>query len=311
MSLNKANKARVLSEGTRGHEIQSLTLANVLAHQHQITTVSVPIPWRWVLPYHLPGLGFSLRNQLPVPAIDPQLIISSGRQMAGAARWLKKHYHPQAKHIHILNPGYFFSDIDVVLIPEHDRYQYPQAIQFRGNLHPYNNQWFKQQPQAKGTEKTRIALFIGNPGKTYFNRQFKTDLKRIHDTFREAQLILCGSPRLDSGTQATIRSLKNGQDIVWFNPEDGDNPYQTLLAQSDKIFVTADSINMMNEAGASPAAMTLLAQDFIPSKKHHRFIQSIEQRLSDFDCLNKQEPLPDPVAQLLNNSDLLERLELA
>ncbi|KAA3649669.1 MAG: hypothetical protein DWP95_01910 [Proteobacteria bacterium] len=311
MSLNKANKARVLSEGTRGHEIQSLTLATALAHQHQINTISVPIPWRWALPHHLPGLGFSLRHQLPDLAIVPQLIISTGRQMAGAGRWLKKHQHQQAKHIHILNPGYYFSDIDLVLIPEHDHYRYPRAIQFRGNLHPYNERWFKQQPQAKETKKTRLALFIGNPGKAYFNRQFKTDLKRIHDTFRGAQLTICGSPRLDRNTQDYIRAIKGAQDTMWLHPDDGDNPYQKLLAQADKIFVTADSINMMNEAGASPAALTLLAQDFIKSKKHHRFMRSINHRLSAFDCLNKTRALPDPVTQLLENSDLLERLELA
>jgi len=301
--------AQVFSEGTRGHEIQSITLANALAQQHQINTLSVPAPWRWALPYRLPGLGFSLGRQRPVTAASPQLIISTGRQMAGAARWFKKHHHPQAKHIHILNPGYYFSDIDQVLTPEHDRHQYPKSIQFRGNLHPYSPLWFKQHVHSKTKRQNQVALLIGNPGQAYFKQQFKSDLQQIQDIYKDTELTICGSPRLDRASQDYIRSLKANH--IWLNSNDGDNPYQRLLVQSDKIFVTADSINMMNEAGASQAALTLLARDYIKSKKHHHFIHSIEHRLSDFDGLDSTAPLPDPVLQLLENTDLLERLELA
>ena len=303
--------AQVFSEGRRGHEIQSVTLAEALAKQHQTDTVSVPAPWRWALPYRLAGLGHIIRRQLTESPSSPQLIISTGRQMAGAARWYKKNKYPEAKHIHILNPGYYLSDIDLVLIPEHDRYPYPKAIQFRGNLHPYSDQWFKQQQTIKQQVKTSVAVFIGNPGKAYFSRQFKTDINRIHDTFHGAQLTLCGSPRLDRKTQNYIRTLTAEQDIVWLNSDDGDNPYQKLLAHADKIFVTADSINMVNEAGASQAALTLLARDFIQSKKHHRFIQSIDFRLIPFNRLQPAQPLINPMTDLLENSDLLERLELA
>ncbi len=309
LTLNKANMARVLSEGTRGHEIQSITLAKALAHQYQLEHITVPAPWRWALPYRLIGLGQSIRSQWTESSVSSRLIISTGRQMAGVARWLKKNRQPESKHVHILNPGYYFRDIDVVLIPEHDRQRYPGAITFRGNLHPFNTRWFQQhsQPQNKST----IALFIGNPHNAYFKQQFKADLQHIRDAFKSAELFLCGSPRLNHETQRFIRSLVKPTESLWLDTRDGDNPYQTLLANADKIFVTADSINMMNEAGASQAALTLLARDYIQSKKHHRFIQSIEHRLSEFKDLDKAHPLPDPVKELLDNSDLLERLELA
>ena len=311
LTLNKANMARVLSEGTRGHEIQSMTLADALARTYHLERITVPAPWRWILPYRLAGLGHAIRSQWREPLVSPQFIISTGRQMAGVGRWLKKHHHPQAQHIHILNPGYHFSDIDVVLIPEHDRHQYPKAIQFRGNLHPYSPLWFKHHAQADTKHITTIALFIGNPGQTYFKQQFKTDLQRIRDVFKSAKIFLCGSPRLNRATQAFIRDLILPTESLWLHCQDGDNPYQKLLAKADKIFVTADSINMMNEAGASTAAVTLLARDYIQSKKHHRFMQSIEHRLSEFEGLDKAQPLPDPVKELLENTDLLERLELA
>ncbi|GAA4810946.1 nucleoside-diphosphate sugar epimerase [Marinicella pacifica] len=301
--------ARVLSEGTRGHEIQSITLAKALAHQYQLEHITVPAPWRWALPYRMMGLGQRIRSQFSESGVSSRLIISTGRQMAGVGRWLKKNSPSEAKHVHILNPGYYFQDIDVVLVPQHDRHRYPNAITFRGNLHPFNNQWFKQ--HARIQNKATIALFIGNPGNTYFKQQFKADLQRIREVFKSFKLFLCGSPRLNHETQGFIRGLMKPAESLWLDVCDGDNPYQTLLANADKIFVTADSINMMNEAGASSAAVTLLARDYIPSKKHQRFMQSIEYRLSDFEGLDKAQPLPDPVKELLENTDLLKRLELA
>lgn len=300
--------ARVLSEGTRGHEIQSITLANALAHQYQLEHITVPAPWRWLLPYRMMGLGQCIRSQFSEPLASSRLLISTGRQMAGVGRWLNKNSPSEAKHVHILNPGYYFRDIDVVMMPQHDRHRYPKAITFRGNLHPFNDQWFKQHSRTQN--KTTIALFIGNPGNAYFKQQFKADLQQIREVFKSTKLFLCGSPRINHETQSFIRGLVKPTESVWLDVCDGDNPYQTLLANADKIFVTADSINMMNEAGASQAALTLLAQDYIKSRKHHRFIQSIEHRLSDFDRVDQAQPLPDPVEELLEHTDLLERLEL-
>lgn len=301
--------ARVLSEGTRGHEIQSITLAKALAHQYQLEHITVPAPWRWALPYRMMGLGQRIRSQFSEPLASSRLLISTGRQMAGVTRWLKKNSPSEAKHVHILNPGYYFRDIDVVLVPQHDRHRYPNAITFRGNLHPFNNQWFKQ--HARTQNKAIIALLIGNPGQAYFKQQFKADLQHIREVFKSTKLFLCGSPRLDQETQCFIRSLRKPNESLWFDPSDGDNPYQSLLTGAVKIFVTADSINMMNEAGASQAPLTLLARDYISSKKHRRFIQSIEYRLSDFDGLDIAQPLPDPVKDLMERTDLLDRLELA
>ncbi|MCX7545086.1 ELM1/GtrOC1 family putative glycosyltransferase [Marinicella gelatinilytica] len=308
--MNKANKARVLSEGTRGHEIQSLTLAKTLCRQQQITQIRLSAPWDWLLPRLLPGIGAVLKPQLQ-DETDSDFIITTGRRMAGAARWLRKHQNTQAKYIQILNPGHHFKGFDVVLLPEHDQVHHNKVICFRGNLHPFNQAWFSAHRQVNSTHKPHVAIFIGNPGDNYFEQQFLSDLKQIRSVFNKARIHLCGSPRLKPKTQRFIRSIIKAEEQLWLNHTDGDNPYGFLLANADKIFVTADSINMMNEAGASQAALTLLAKDFVQSKKHRRFIDSITGRLSTFDCLDKAMSLPDPLQHLLQNSDLLERLELA
>lgn len=302
--------ARVFSEGTRGHEIQSLTLAKAISRQQQLTDIKLTAPWDWLLPRLLPGIGAVLKPQL-LGETDSDFIITTGRRMAGAARWLRKNQNTQAQYIQILNPGHHFKDFDVVLLPEHDQVQHAKVISFRGNLHPFDQAWFSAHRQVNNTHKPHVAIFIGNPGDNYFKQQFSDDLNRIRSLFDDARIHLCGSPRLKPKTQRFIQSLIKADEQLWLNPTDGDNPYRFLLANTDKIFVTADSINMMNEAGASEAALTLLACEFIRSKKHQRFIHSINHRLCAFDCLDKARRLPDPVQQLLQNSDLLERLELA
>ncbi len=314
--LNKANLAWVCSEGTLGHEIQSLTLAEAICKRHKLDRFRVSAPWDWFLPRLLPGLNNILRpqteniNLLP----PPDYIISCGRRAAGIGRLAQEKWFKnlQPPHIHILNPGNSFRHYHLLLLPEHDEITHPQVLTFRGNLHPFNQQWFSEQRQILGKpDKPIVALFIGQPAKSYFQNDFKKELETIRHAFKEAQVFICGSPRLTAETQAFIRKQIRPTERLWLNKQDGENPYRYLLVRALKIFVTADSINMLNESAGSEAALSALASNYIPSNKHRFFIDSIKHRLTPFNKLGNDQPLANPMTALLQNKVFLERLKLS
>ena len=74
---------------------------------------------------------------------------------------------------------------------------------------------------------------------------------------------------------------------MWLDSSDGENPYRNLLACSDVLMVTADSINMVSEACSGDRCVIAIAQNNI-SPKHKRFIESINKRLSSMDNLKKK-----------------------
>lgn len=313
--LNKANLAWVCSEGTRGHEIQSLSLAEAICERHILNRFQVSRPWDWFLPRLMPGLTFGLNRQLTDCATPPtaDFIISCGRRAAGIgrfaqAKWFK---NQQLKHIQILNPGNHFRHYHLLLMPEHDRITHPKVMTFRGNLHPFDPPWFRQQKQLlTKPEKPIVALFIGQPNKAYFEKEFKAELETIRHAFSEARVFICGSPRLNAETQQFIRAQVQPGEGLWLTKQDGENPYRYLLVQAVKLFVTADSINMLNESAASDAALSVLAADYKPSKKHGYFIDSIQQRLTALTDLGNNQPLAHPMTDLLQNKLFLERLKL-
>ena len=76
--------------------------------------------------------------------------------------------------------------------------------------------------------------------------------------------------------------------LEWVNKvASGENPYLSLLAQGRVFLVTADSINMVSEVCATDKPVIAIAQNAI-SPKHKRFIQSINERLSQFESLKEQ-----------------------
>ncbi len=283
-ALNKVNLCWVLSEGRKGHEIQSMTVAEQLSHNITIQHFKIRQPWLSFTPRITPGFihGIQWKQSIDLTAA-PRLIITTGRKAAAAGKHIKQLLRASATpvhHIQILNPKDSLSRYDLVLIPDHDQIKRPNVINFSGSLHPYSKQWFQTTSQHK--KNKFIALIIGNPVKDYFNQKFSEELAQIHSLYPDVHIMVCGSPRLHPGLIHEVKELCGKHVQFWFTPNDGDNPYQAILQQAQHIFVTTDSINMMNECAASSALVSLLAQAYTPSPKHHRFMRSLNHRWSGF-----------------------------
>ncbi len=236
-------------------------------------------------PRLIPGFHAGLRwlDGKPQFSTPPEVIITTGRQAAAVGKYVCQRYRQQQQtisHIQILNPKDNPANYQWLLLPKHDGRQGDNIIPFTGSIHPYDAAWFEQKSSGRSPQAGPIAVLLGHPAKAYFKQQLVTDLKQIKAAHDRQPLLICGSPRLPDNEQKRIKQWLQSGDRSWFNANDGDNPYQTILSSAQHIYVTADSINMMNECAASNAQVSLLAEQWVQSQKHQRFIQSLAARWS-------------------------------
>lgn len=312
MHLNKVNLSWVISDGRKGHEIQSLTLAKKMSKQVFVHSFELKQPWATFAPRLFPGFGASINwtnNSQPAMNQCPDLIISTGRKAAAVGKWLKRKLFNKEKKItqwQILNPKDSPENYDLLFIPKHDQITGDNIINYTGSIHPFDQKWHQQQT-SNNENKFNIALIIGNPPDSYFKTDFVRELNQIRLIYPNQNILFCGSPRLSHQHHIIIRSLLSERDICWLKKTDGKNPYQQILQSCQHMFVTADSINMVNECASSRAQVSLLAKSHITSKKHQHFFESINHRLTGFNqSLNQPEqltqtPLTHPLDEILQD----------
>jgi len=308
--LNKVNLCWVFSDGQKGHEIQSTTLATAVAHKHLVFNFKLKQPWLSFAPRMFPlfvkGLEWQ-SDQRPNFNVPADIIITTGRKAAAVGKYIKSMSVHHKPHIQILNPKDNLQHYDLVLLPEHDQINGKNVIVFNGSIHPFNANWFDQHEPSSPWNKRFLAIILGNPAASYFNNDFAKDIQLIRQHFPDLGLYFCGSPRLNTQFQHRIKEQITTTDKFWFSSEDGANPYQLLLKHAHKLFITADSINMLSEAAASKQAVSILGNNHITSSKHLKFISNNQERFCELPSLDKGVAQPQAIEQILNHH-LMNRL---
>lgn len=283
--MKKLNHIWIFSDSILGHEIQSRALASKISNEISLFHCGLRQPWLSFAPRILPGFGKNIiwEKQKPDSAKAPDAIITCGRRMAAIGKFYKR--LTNSKHIQILNPTDNPNKYDVIICPEHDRLNAANVISSKGSLHPITAFELLQYKKScennhESLNKKAISLFIGSPGKRFFKKM--EDLASlIANQYPAHDLYICGSRRTDKKFHEQIKKAFKQAQLCWIDESDGANPYLHLLANSDVLLVTADSINMVSEACATNKTVIVLAQNNA-SAKHKRFIQSLQGRLSEF-----------------------------
>ena len=305
--MKKLNYIWVFSDSILGHEIQSKALASKIAENSDIYHCAIRQPWLSFAPRILPRFGKNIiwEGKQPDLNLHPDAIITCGRRMAAIGKYYKRRTNCQ--HIQILNPGDNPKKYDLLICPKHDKIKAPNVIYSTGSLHnissiALNHIKSKCEKQVLfNPDKKIVSIILGNPSIKFFN-QLNELAKNIQQKYPEHDLIICGSRRTPKKYFPLIKQQFRYAQSIWLSENDGKNPYKYLLACSEVLIITADSINMVSEACATNKAVIAIAQDYI-SPKHKKFIQSIRFRLSDFTNLKANnsplETLKDVSKQVL------------
>jgi mitochondrial fission protein ELM1 len=268
-----------------------MAIATKMSSSVQLFHCSIRQPWLSFAPRILPRFGRNIIWEKTFPDLKkpPKLIISCGRRMAAVGKFYKR--KTKAKHIQILNPGDNPKKYDVLICPEHDRLTASNIISTKGSLHAITEKYLytvKNSSENKFLQPEKIiCLMLGNPARNFFETLVKLH-NNIRENFPGFSLIICASRRTPKKHHDRIRQVFSEAHLIWFNEQDGKNPYLNLLASAHVFLVTADSINMMSETCATNKPVVALAKEFV-SPKHQAFIQSLDFRLSTLNQLNTND----------------------
>lgn len=299
--MKKFNHIWIFSDSIAGHEIQSKALASKLTDKVSLFHCSIRQPWLSFAPRILPRFGRNIIWEKSQPELkqSPDVIITCGRRMAAIGKYFKRQLN--CKHIQILNPGDNPNKYDLLICPQHDGLKADNLITTQGSLHAVTVESLDKIKCPKNQPNKSLCLLLGNPSKEFFTN-IHSLANKIEQNFAEYAISICGSRRTPDAFYLAIKNAFPDAN-TWFKTADGNNPYMSLLACSDIIIVTADSINMVSEACATNKPVIAVGRSHI-SPKHTRFIQSIESRLSTFEELkqvsNPLKTLEDTVQEILN-----------
>jgi len=205
---------------------------------------------RWI-PFLRSGLTIVASHSRTLIAPPwPDVVVGVGYTSVPVARYIREQTGGRAKLVHIGNPRARLDDFDLqITTPQYSRAA-PNLIELPfpiGNpardavVTPQDRQWLSKFPRP------RRLVAIGGPA-----RHWELDHDALAHAIRLIQhksprgsLIAVTSNRTGPATRKLLERLVAGphESVVDDKP-----PFGTLLAESDEIFVTADSVSMLSEA---------------------------------------------------------------
>ena len=192
-------------------------------------------------------------KKFPVGKTD--LIISCGRISAPLNLVLKK--QTKCKNYHIFNPYFKVKKFDKIIIPEHDiknNYYNSNFITTFGTLVDKKNFKISKRIPAKYFKKKNskiITVLVGGSGRSsHINfDDLIVVIQKLNSLNENFQIIYCFSRRTTTKLKKFI--IQNSNEDCIFFPTKIFNPYWSLFAISNFIFVTGDSISMISDSLSS------------------------------------------------------------
>ena len=261
--FSSATSAWVISDGTKGMEVQSIGLAERMGLETTVIRLAPPSFLR-----SMPRLGTWPIMGLP-QAIKPHaekgwpdLIITTGKRMAGLSILLRRLAKGRAKTIHIQDPKLPPQLFDVMIVPSHDKLRGDNVLVTTGSLNALTPQKIKAAADHVPElitilPKPLIVFMIGGSNRRYSVGE--AELYRLgeyasalaHAT--DSSVAFVPSRRSSELAATCIRKMM-GRGLIttpsyWiWDPEDDENPYPGILDHAAAIVVTSDSVNMTCEA---------------------------------------------------------------
>jgi mitochondrial fission protein ELM1 len=248
----------VLTDGTAGMENQCLGLAERLGMATHVFRLAVPAPWRWAAPHSFgsPFRHLIQGNEVPRPPW-PRVAIGCGRQSIPFMRAIRTRSAGATLTVQCQDPRVAASQFDLVVPPEHDGLTGDNVFPILGSPNRITKARLaaaKKEfaPLLGALRAPRVAVLVGGANRVY--RFGDPEAHRLGGALRSLTqsygLMITASRRTGRHGHAILKGALAGTDAFLWDGK-GANPYLGMLAWADAIIVTADSVNMACEAGAT------------------------------------------------------------
>jgi mitochondrial fission protein ELM1 len=216
----------------------------------------------------------------------PDLVIAAGRRTAPVARYIKRQSQGKTRLVQIMDPGSTgAAEFDLICVPAHDDKQHVAANEMvmfgaphrvtQEQLNQAQAQWCEQ---FAGLPQPRIGLIVGGATK---DRDFNSDMaERLAAQVNKMAAAQGGSVLVTTSrrTGAATQTLMAGITVPSFKyqwGDDGTNPYFGILACSDILVVTGDSVSMCSECCGTAKPVYIFAPKDMISDKHSRMVDAL------------------------------------
>lgn len=280
----------VLVDFRTGGSTQAIAVAENISQNYEIKNIEYNL--LAMLPNYILGttdIHVKNASSLTNSIYPPKLIISAGRRCAALALSLQNHY-PDVKIVQIMRPFLDGSKFDLIILPQHDKYQEDtgNVIRIIGSLHnagdkivSYKGREENQHGIFNGKRQKFIAVMIGGDTKHYkFTQDEMSSLaKQISEISSNhgVNLYITFSRR----TSKKIKDIFH-REFPWphiiYDPVTSNNkanPYYGMLADADFVILTSDSISMCSEATASGKPIYIYCPNTKAMQKHRYFVQQL------------------------------------
>jgi uncharacterized protein len=303
-------KAWIVTSGEAGHRTQARGLALAVAGEAREFTVHLRSPWRYLpgdkAPFALQGL--TADSDRPEPPW-PDLMVSSGRRAGAVAIAIRRASRGATLAVHVPDPHINPAAFDLVVCLNHDPASGPNVLSLPTAVHDLTTeklaaaavQW-KDRLRESGRDLIGVLLGGVAHRRALTLAQWGEMFDHLGDLARKtgARLAITPSRRTAEEVRALLTSrFANDPDVFLWDMQ-GDNPYRGILALSDRLVVTSDSVSMISEALSTRATVEFYGRPGSP--RHVRFVDQLvaQGALRPF----TGEPIAAPSRAPINATDV-------
>ena len=274
-----------ITNGAAGFRTQARGLAEAVIPGAVEKTVDVRAPWSlappWLWPLTLSGLD-PKKDRLEPPW--PDVVVSCGRKAAKAAIAVKRASGGLTLAVHIQHPLAPPSEFDLIIPMRHDPpLAGPNVVPIDLALHDVTPEVLAAAGDAwrqrfTGLPRPLTGVLLGGSTKRhpFTLEQGRALTERLQALRAEGGLAITPSRRTPEEVRAMLRETFASDEGVFLWDETGDNPYRGILALSDRLVATGDSVSMVSEAVATGHPVAVF--DLGGGQRHQRFIRNLAER---------------------------------
>ena len=274
-----------ITNGAAGFRTQARGLAQAVIPGAIEKTVDVRAPWSLAPPalWPLTLMGLDPNKDKLAPPW-PDVVVSCGRKAAKAAIAVKRASGGRTLAVHIQHPLAPPSEFDLIIPMRHDPpIAGSNVVPIDLALHDVTPELLTAAADAwrarfAGLPRPLTGVLLGGATKrhgfTVEQGQALTD--RLKALRTEGGLAITPSRRTPEDVKAVLRQAFADDPGVFLWDETGENPYRGILALSDRIVATGDSVSMVSEAVATGRPVAVF--DLGGGKRHQKFIANLFER---------------------------------
>ncbi|MBO7556010.1 MAG: mitochondrial fission ELM1 family protein, partial [Alphaproteobacteria bacterium] len=244
------------------------------------------------------------------------------RRTTPIALWIKRRLKNKVKLVQLMFSGkYGLSDIDLLVVPEHDKGKTSAKNVFYivGCPHRVNDKTLQEAKEKwenifENLPRPLTAVLVGGAikNKPFSEENAKLLAQNILNVYEKigGSILITTSRRTGKNAEDIIMSaIKDIPTYTFLWGEKKENPIMGFYACADRIIVTGDSVSMTCEAcGTGNDVLIFEGKNWL-TKKHSAFIKSVTNnnyatRIEDTNAVNFK-----PRKKLLTSKDVAAKIE--